>query len=212
MKVHYECAACFLRQTREALDLATENESLKMEITEIVMKIVSKKFRKGAVSNIIGTEVHRNIKELTGNNDPYSRERETSNDIALEFLPQVEGVLGDGKNLKNYIKVAIAGNVLDFGALGLEIDMESLIVNTMEKNPTLDHSNELEKELKNSKTVLYLADNIGEIVFDKIFIEKIKEYDVEVTVALKEKPGATDNFPEYIPSERAVIPPISAIN
>ena len=192
MKVHYECAACFLRQTREALDLATENESLKMEITEIVMKIVSKKFRKGAVSNIIGTEVHRNIKELTGNNDPYSRERETSNDIALEFLPQVEGVLGDGKNLKNYIKVAIAGNVLDFGALGLEIDMESLIVNTMEKNPTLDHSNELEKELKNSKTVLYLADNIGEIVFDKIFIEKIKEYDVEVTVALKEKPILND--------------------
>ena len=192
MKVHYECAACFLRQTREALDLATENESLKMEITEIVMKIVSKKFRKGAVSNIIGTEVHRNIKELTGNNDPYSRERETSNDIALEFLPQVEGVLGDGKNLKNYIKVAIAGNVLDFGALGLEIDMESLIVNTMEKNPTLDHSNELEKELKKSKTVLYLADNIGEIVFDKIFIEKIKEYDVEVTVALKEKPILND--------------------
>jgi uncharacterized protein with ATP-grasp and redox domains len=192
MKVHYECAACFLRQTREALDLATENESLKMEITEIVMKIVSKKFRKGAVSNIIGTEVHRNIKELTGNNDPYSRERETSNDIALEFLPQVEGVLGDGKNLKNYIKVAIAGNVLDFGALGLEIDMESLIVNTMEKNPTLDHSNELENELKKSKTVLYLADNIGEIVFDKIFIEKIKEYDVEVTVALKEKPILND--------------------
>ena len=192
MKVHYECAACFLRQTREALDLATENESLKMEITEIVMKIVSKKFRKGAVSNIIGTEVHRNIKELTGNNDPYSRERETSNDIALEFLPQVEGVLGDGKNLKNYIKVAIAGNVLDFGALGLEIDMESLIVNTMEKNPTLDHSNELEKELKKSKTVLYLADNIGEIVFDKIFIEKIKEYDIEVTVALKEKPILND--------------------
>ncbi len=192
MKVHYECAACFLRQTREALDLATENESLKMEITEIVMKIVSKKFRKGAVSNIIGTEVHRNIKELTGNNDPYSRERETSNDIALEFLPQVEGVLGDGKNLKNYIKVAIAGNVLDFGALGLEIDMESLIVNTMEKNPTLDHSNELEKELKKSKTVLYLADNIGEIVFDKIFIEKIKEYDVEVTVALKERPILND--------------------
>ena len=88
--------------------------------------------------------------------------------------------------------MAIAGNVLDFGALGLEIDMESLIVNTMEKNPTLDHSNELEKELKNSKTVLYLADNIGEIVFDKIFIEKIKEYDVEVTVALKEKPILND--------------------
>ena len=88
--------------------------------------------------------------------------------------------------------MAIAGNVLDFGALGLEIDMESLIVKTMEKNPTIDHSKELEKELKNSKTVLYLADNIGEIVFDKILIEKIKEYDVDVTVALKEKPILND--------------------
>jgi damage-control phosphatase, subfamily I len=88
--------------------------------------------------------------------------------------------------------VAIAGSVLDFGALGLEIDMESFLVKTMEKNPTLDHSNELEKELQKSKTVLYLADNIGEIVFDKIFIEKINEYGVEVTVALKEKPILND--------------------
>ena len=103
MKVHYECAACFLRQTREALDLATNNESLKMEVTESVMKMVSKNFRKGAVSNVIGTAVHRTIKEETGNNDPYSRERETSNDIALQFLPQVERILGDGRNLKKYI-------------------------------------------------------------------------------------------------------------
>ena len=50
MKVHYECAACFLRQTREALDLATNNESLKMEVTEKVVKIVSENFHRGAVS------------------------------------------------------------------------------------------------------------------------------------------------------------------
>lgn len=192
MKVHYECAACFLRQTREALDLATNNETLKMEVTEKVIKIVSENFHKGAVSNIIGTEVHRTIKEETGNQDPYSREREISNDIALDFLPQVEKILGEGATLKTYIKIAIAGNVIDFGALGLDMDMESLIVQTMKKDPTLDSTEELEDALISSNNVLYLADNIGEIVFDKFLIEKIKEYNVDVTVALKEKPILND--------------------
>jgi len=192
MKVYYECAACFLRQTREALDLATDNETLKMDVTEKVVKIVSENFHKGAVSNVIGTEVHRTIKKETGNHDPYSREREISNDIALDFLPQVDNILGDGSNLKTYIKIAIAGNVIDFGALGLDMDMESLIIQTMKKDPILDSTEELEKELKLSKNVLFLADNIGEIVFDKILIEKIKEYDVDVTVALKEKPILND--------------------
>jgi damage-control phosphatase, subfamily I len=192
MKVHYECAACFLRQTREALDLATNNETLKMEVTEKVIKIVSENFHKGAVSNVIGTEVHRTIKEKTGNQDPYSREREISNDIALDFLPQVEKILGEGATLKTYIKIAIAGNVIDFGALGLDMDMESLIVQTMKKDPTLDSTEELEDALISSNNVLYLADNIGEIVFDKFLIEKIKEYNVDVTVALKEKPILND--------------------
>ena len=192
MKVHYECAACFLRQTREALDLATDDESLKMDITEKVVKLVSETYRRGAVSNFIGTEVHRTIKNETGNDDPYSGEREISNDIALDFLPQVEKILGQKNKLENYVKVAIAGNVIDFGALGLEIDMETLIIETMKKDPTIDNTKELENELKLSKTVLYLADNIGEIVFDKILIEKIKEYDVDVTVALKEKPILND--------------------
>jgi damage-control phosphatase, subfamily I len=192
MKVHYECAACFLRQTREALDLATDDYELKMDITEKIVKIVSENYRRGAVSNEIGTDVHRTIKRLTGNNDPYRKEREISNDIALEFLPQVEKILGNERELKNYLKVAIAGNVLDFGALGLEIEMETLINKTMEKDPTLDNTNKLEAELEKAKTVIYLADNIGEIVFDKILIERIKDYDVDVTVALKEKPILND--------------------
>ncbi len=192
MKVHYECAACFLRQTREALDLATDDESMKMDITEKVLKLVSETYRRGAVSNVIGTEVHRTIKNETGNQDPYSGEREMSNDIASDFLPQVEKILGDKNDLENYVKIAIAGNIIDFGALGLDMDMEALIIKTMEKDPTINNTNELENELKISKTVLYLADNIGEIVFDKILIEKIKEYDVNVTVALKEKPILND--------------------
>jgi uncharacterized protein with ATP-grasp and redox domains len=192
MKVHYECAACFLRQSREALDLATDDEELKMDITEKLVKIVSENFRRGGVSNVIGTQIHRTIKNKTGNNDPYRKEREISNDIAFQYVPMVEKLIEKDSSIKNYLKVAIAGNVIDFGALGLDTDMESLIVTTMQKEPTIDDSTELETELETADTVLYLADNIGEIVMDKILIKKLADYDVDITVALKEKPILND--------------------
>jgi len=154
MKVHYECAACFLRQTREALDLASDDDELKMDVTEKVVKIVSENFHRGGVSNVIGTNIHRTIKDETGNTDPYIMEREISNELAMQYLPNVDNILKKDRKLKNYLKVAIAGNVLDFGALGLNTDMESLIVKTMKKEPAIDNSKELEEELIKSETVL----------------------------------------------------------
>lgn len=192
MKVHYECASCFLRQAREALDLATEDEDLKMQITKKTNKILCSQFRKGAVANQIGTEIHRTIKNETGNPDPYHDLRGKSDEIAMQFLPKVEKILEKDKSLKNYLKAAIAGNVLDFGALGLESDIEGLVMSTVEKDLAIDHSGELGAELKLAKNVLYLADNVGEIVFDKLLIKKLQEYDVKVTVALKEDPILND--------------------
>ena len=93
MKVHYECASCFLRQSREALDLATDDDDLKMQVTEKINKILCQEFRKGAISNQIGTKIHRTIKEETGNPDPYHDLREKSDEIAMQFLPQVEKIL-----------------------------------------------------------------------------------------------------------------------
>ncbi len=192
MKVHYECASCFLHQTREALDLATDDVDLKMKITEMINQILCSKFHKGAVSNQIGTEIHRTIKKETGNPDPYHDLREKSDEIAMQLLPTVEKILEKDKSLKNYLKVAIAGNILDFAALGLESDIEELIMSTIEKDLALDHSEKLERELQKVETVLYLADNVGEIVFDKLLIKKLHEYGTEVTVALKKYPILND--------------------
>jgi uncharacterized protein with ATP-grasp and redox domains len=192
MKVHYECASCFLRQAREALDLATDDEDLKMKVTEMINQILCKKFKKGAVSNQIGTEIHRTIKRETENPDPYHDLREISDQIAIQFLPRVEKLLEKDKSLKNYLKAAIAGNILDFGALGLETDIEELVMSTIEKDLAIDHTPQLETELEKANTVIYLADNVGEIVFDKLLIKKLDEYNVEVTVALKKYPILND--------------------
>jgi uncharacterized protein with ATP-grasp and redox domains len=192
MKVHYECAPCFLRQAREALDLATDDEKLKLEIISHLTDLLSQRFHPAASANEIGTDMHRTIKRETGNPDPYHNERTKSNEIALKFLPQIKKILKEDPDLKNYLKAAIAGNILDFAALGLKIDIEAMIMSTMNKDLSVDHSSDLEKELKKSKNVLFLADNVGEIVFDKLLIEKLQEYGVKVTVALKEIPILND--------------------
>ncbi len=63
MKVYFECAPCFLRQAREALDMATTDDELKLEIMEELTQIIGENFSKGAVSNKIGTRIHWTIKE-----------------------------------------------------------------------------------------------------------------------------------------------------
>lgn len=193
MKVYYECAPCFLRQAREALDMATTDDELKLEIMVELTQIVGESFQKGAVSNKIGTRIHRTIKKQSGNEDPYQIHKEKCNQIAQQFLPAIQKLLKEDNSLKNYLKAAITGNIIDFGALGLERDLESLIVETMEKGLAVDHSDLLEEELNKADRVLYLVDNIGEIIFDKLLIEKIRDdYQVEVTVAVKEKPILND--------------------
>jgi damage-control phosphatase, subfamily I len=192
MKVYYECAPCFLRQAKEALDLATEDEDLKMEVMEELVGLIYNKFRKGAVSNVVGTKMHRTIKERTKNDDPYLSEKKKGNEIALKFLPKIKEIIKENDGIETYIKTAIVGNIIDFGALGVNFDTEKGIIENMKKDIALNHISQLENELKSAKNVLYLADNSGEIVFDKLLIEKIKEYDVEVTVALKEYPILND--------------------
>lgn len=192
MKVYYECAPCFLRQAREALDLATDDENLKMEIMEEISNLLANEFRDGAVSNVIGTSIHRLIKDRTGNDDPYLDIKEKCNEVASEFLPQITEILHDEKELEMYIKAAIVGNLIDFGALGVHFDPLKMMKDSIKAPLTINDTKKLEKSLKSVKSVLYLADNTGEIVFDNLLIKKIKEYDVDIKVALKEKPILND--------------------
>lgn len=67
-----------------------------------------------------------------------------------------------------------------------------MILEGLNKELTINHIYELEKALNKYDEVLYLVDNAGEIVFDKLLLEKIREYDVNITVAVKEKPIIND--------------------
>ena len=120
MKISYECGPCFLRQAREAMDLSTDDDALKMEIMEDVFKFLSDNFKLNTNSNGTGSAMHNLIKQKTGCMDPYYREKIKGNEIALRFLPEVREILKKDNSLENHVKIAIIGNILDFGAFTLD--------------------------------------------------------------------------------------------
>ena len=192
MKISYECGPCFLRQAKEAMDLSTDDEILKMEMMEDIFKYVSNNFKISTNSNSTGSTIHKMIKDKTGCMDPYRREKIEANEIAMKYLPEVKKILEDDDSLENYVKIAIIGNILDFGAFTLDDDIESVIKDSLQKDLTIKDIDEFESALKHHDKVLYLVDNTGEIVFDKLLLSKIKEYDLNVTIAVKSYPILND--------------------
>ena len=192
MKINYECGACFLRQAKEAMDLSTDDEDLKIELMNDIFNFLSSNFDKTTNSNKTGSTIHNMIKEKTGCEDPYFREKIEGNQIALKYLPVVKEVLKENNSLENYVKIAIIGNILDFGAFTLDTDIGSLIGDALEQDLAIKDIDDFENALKKYDELLYLVDNTGEIVFDKLLLSKISEYDLDITIAVKSKPILND--------------------
>ncbi len=193
MKVYYECRHCFLRQAKEAMDLATDDEDLKVEILAKIFKFLANCFSTDINSNKTGTTIHQMIREKTGCYDPYKNEKILGNNIALKYLPEVKKTISEDDSLETYVKIAIIGNILDFGAFELREDIESFFKDSLGKSLAINDVDKLHHDLTTYQKVLYLVDNTGEIIFDKLLLEKIKkDYDVDITIVVKEEPILND--------------------
>lgn len=193
MKVYYECGACYLRQAKEALDLSTNDDELKLQITSEVIKLLAENFKKGASSNATGSKIHKLIREKTKCPDPYKNKKILGNQIAENLLPKIQKILKKDNTLENYVKISILGNILDFGTYSITTDIETLLKQNLNKQLIINDIKKLDESLKKHKQLLYLVDNTGEIVFDKLLLEKIKkDYKINITVAVKESPVLND--------------------
>ncbi len=74
----------------------------------------------------------------------------------------------------------------------MDDDIESVIKSSLKKELTIKDIDEFENSLKTHDKVLYMVDNTGEIVFDKLLLEKIKQYNLDITIAVKSEPILND--------------------
>jgi len=138
----------------------------------------------------IQRELQNKLRELTCIVDPYYKEKQQSNNIALklysEWKPRVL-TSSDPYNLA--LRLAIAGNIMDYGASQV-FDVHKTIKKVLNTDFAIDHSYLLKQRIKDAARILYLGDNAGEIVFDKMFIETIMH--PNLVFAVKDSPVLND--------------------
>jgi uncharacterized protein with ATP-grasp and redox domains len=198
LKVEAECASCLLARATAETYQATTNPALRFRAIKEVIKLLNREFRPTTVPADIGTKRDRLIKQLTGNDDPYKRSKKKSNEKAMKLLPYARKLVEQGYTQRGRFKkaclCAIVGNILEFDIPGHNFTFRTLTKSFREsaKDLVVDDVDKAYELAKKAKSVLYLADNAGEIVFDTLLVEQLKNMGLKVTYVVKGGPVIND--------------------
>ncbi len=195
MRTYLECIPCFMKQAIEMAHMVTGNEIRHKKIVDEVAKIIPD-FSLGCTPPEMARMIHKVMEKQMGERDFYKQVKDRSNKMALELYPKLkEKVLNSTDRLLTAVEIAIAGNVIDYAAkntLNIEEEIEKLFQEEFASvGRTVFAYAEFKKALSQARQILYLADNAGEIVFDRVFIEEIPE-DKEIIFAVRDKPVIND--------------------
>jgi uncharacterized protein with ATP-grasp and redox domains len=137
----------------------------------------------------IGEDIHRHVREVTGIKDPYREAKDANIEEAKRLYPDLKKIVeASGNRLLTAAKIAIAGNIIDYGTMR-EFNIAEEIHSLIEQDLGIDHFKAFKEALDEAETVLYLGDNAGESVLDTILIEEIK---APVIYAVRDIPVLND--------------------
>ena len=168
----YRCFYCIARAFERLLSRDNISPEAKDGFTRDMINLYAENWGKHNTP-LFARKLHVMIKDHTGDSDPYILEKKQYNDIALGLLPEMKGLVKKSLDPFNTaLRLSIAGNIIDF-AVSDNFDLHATIDRVLEAPFAIDHSELLKSALGKARSVLYLGDNAGEIVFDKLFIETI---------------------------------------
>ncbi len=190
MQTSIECFPCFLRQTVIALKQLTCDQAAQEDVIRAVLPVISAAdtSRPPAYTT---TFIHRLIRERL-QDDPFKKIKYDYNEIALGLYPSMkEKVKRSSEPLKTAARLAIAGNVIDFGIF-TSIDIEGSVNRALETTIAVDDYQSFRRSVNEAEEVLYLLDNAGEIVFDRLLIEELVSLGKKVKAVVKGSPVLND--------------------
>lgn len=194
MKMNEQCLPCLINQVIKTSNIC--NIDNRQELYKKVFDYLSKIDFNKTNPEIIG-ETFRLLKIHTNNNDPYKHIRKYYNDLFLNQFHQFDKDIGDSFN--KAIKYAIVGNVIDFGPIDNDINDKISVFDKIDNlKMEIDDSHILYNDIINANTLLYLGDNCGEIVLDKLLIKRIKMINpsIDIYFAVRGDNVVNDNIEE----------------
>jgi len=187
-----ECISCILRQAVEACEHATEDITLRYRALKNAIQYLNNVNVDQMDHVKIESGVHRIVKEVTGNSDPYRELKRVSNRMALEWLSRLEKEFGNNIPFMPAVGIAAAGNMIDYGAMKTNETSKTLFEKAMKGEIDSTKVEQVKQLVKESRRVLYLCDNAGEIAFDKLLISAVQSLGPQVTVAVRGGPILND--------------------
>jgi len=196
MRIFLDCIPCFVRQALDSARLATDDEQIHEKVVREVLRLAAD-LDMSQSPPAIGQQIHRSIRSLVGQDDPYRRIKNRFNNLALKLYPELrKQIVSSNNRLETAIRLAIAGNVIDFGVDGSvnESDLNKAISESLTADFDSMQLQSFQDAIEQAEGILYLADNAGEIVFDRLLIEQLP-YE-KVTVVVKGMPVINDAMME----------------
>lgn len=175
-KLESTCKKCFWKTYERLFQKFNASDEIQIAFKSFYDLLMEK-------GNHLSTpEVQRELSayfsKLSGVEDLFLEEKNKYNKLAAEIVKEWKPKLSKSDNpFQLALRLSIAGNIIDFGA-DHNFDVNKTIEKVINNKFALDHSDELTKSVKNAKSILYLGDNAGEIVFDRLFIETVAHQNV----------------------------------
>ncbi len=189
MKLHADCLACFARGTLDTAKLATCNEKFHFEIMQKIFKILAD-CKLDVPPPLMALAIQKAVTQVTGCTDPYRAIKKKYNDFCLGLYPEL-AQKAENSDFETAVRLCIAGNIIDFGSQ--QSVGKQKVLDTINESLSMEINGcvrTFERACRRSRNILWIADNAGEIVFDRLVLEKLDRD--RITYAVRGGPTQND--------------------
>jgi damage-control phosphatase, subfamily I len=183
MQTALDCLPCFVRQALETARLCSsdprEHERLVRDSLVFLATLDG-----SLAPPVLAQQLHRRLRQLSGNDDPYREAKARFDRLAAELLPRYATWVREAPDpLLSAVRLAVAGNVIDLGAKGGLTELDARVaIESAFWAPLRGDFESFCQAATRAERILYLADNAGEIAFDRLLIERLPAGRVTVAV------------------------------
>jgi uncharacterized protein with ATP-grasp and redox domains len=193
LKTYLDCLPCLLSQALRAARAATDDENVHRMVVNSVASMIPE-LSLGLRPPEIAQRGYQLIYQITKSSDPFHQAKIEANRAALAIYPHLKEIIANSEDpLFTACKLAIAGNSIDLAPDFAQVNADNIIEIALASPMGINDYQQFRSSINDSHRILYLGDNAGEIVFDRLLIEELHQVKkLEINFVVREKPIIND--------------------
>jgi hypothetical protein len=188
MKLTDTCIDCLLSRVVFECDLASAGPARTEETVAACRTMLEAMRGSSLLHPQIASAIHREACRMIGNPDPFRALKTVGNEQAMGVCRNVRGEL---TTFYDFVLASVIGNTFDYAVKDHDVttDFSRFFNDEFRKGLDIDDTTRI---LDRCSRVVYLTDNCGEIVFDRLLVGFLKARGSHVTVAVRDAPILND--------------------